>query len=46
MAMQNTNNTAQGHEYSAFLRKAAYRLGQLSEQASERQRIHRSSEPV
>lgn len=46
LALQNTNNTAQGREYSAFLREAAYRLEQLSEQAGEQQRIHRPSKPV
>lgn len=46
MAMQNTNNTAQGREYSAFLREAAYRLEQLSEQANKRQHASRPSEPI
>lgn len=46
LALQNTNNTTQGREYSAFLREAAYRLEQLSEQTGERQRVHRPSEPV
>lgn len=46
LAVQNINNTAQGREYSAFLREAAYRLEQLSEQAGEQQRIHRPSETV
>lgn len=46
LAIQNTSNTAQGREYSAFLREAAYRLEQLSEQASKQQRVHRPSEPI
>lgn len=46
LAIQNTNNAAQGREYSTFLKEAAYRLEQLSEQAGEQQHIHRPSEPV